>query len=252
MNQPSVGSGFTRGLTSERRGQVHQYESVPGAYILNLNNVAFFDDFLTDTLPTDWYAAATEADGTDQTAVAITEAASGTITISLGSAANDFGVLASPIVYQSGKSGRLDVRVKVTDGANALDSIFIGLSDAKTESNGVVVSNAATPTIVATDAIGFAYDLANGGDAWYGVAAKNGTDTSVELGVAPTAEYQTLRMEWSGNGYVVFYVDGVVQGTLSDAYDNDHNLCILIAASHVGGTGDPVLTVDFVSFVQER
>lgn len=221
-------------------------------YIDPLKRITFLDDFLGDTLSTDNWLVTREADGTDQTTVAITEAAGGTVLLSLGSTANDFGNLASGLTFSTSAPGRMDVRVKVTTGADAIDNLVIGLTDAKTESNGNLCTNVVTPAIVPDDALLWIYELANGGDFWYYGTANNTTDRATATTLTVGSTYQKLSIVWKADLSVDFYINDVQRGRLTSAYRTGQVLCPIIASTHVGGTGDPIITVDYVHVSQER
>jgi hypothetical protein len=246
-----AGQGFTLGIGHEARTLDAPLKLVESGYIDDLNRVTFKDDFGGDTLNTNDWLVTVEADGTDQSAVAIAEAAGGTVAMSLGSTANDFANLAGAKIFSTSENGRLDCRVKVTDGANAIDNLFIGLSDAKTESNGNLITDFSTPTVVPDDCIGFASNGTN----WYACTANNTVDTAFSLSGladAPSTTYQKLSIVWKTDLSVDFYVDNVLVKTLENAYRAGQVLCPIIAATHVGGTGDPVITVDYIFVTQER
>jgi hypothetical protein len=222
-----------------------------GGFIDPTNRLSIFDDFLVDTLATDWWLSTVEADATDQTTIAISEAAGGTVLMSLGSTANDFGNLASAKVFSTSKAGRVDFRLKVTTGAGAIDNLVVGLTDAKTESNGNLITNFSTPTIVPDDAL----LLGSNGTNWYMASANNTVDTATLLSAvaAPSATYQKLSIEWNPITLQAdYYVDDVHVGSIANAFRTGQILGVIIAATHVGGTGDPIITVDYVHINQER
>lgn len=237
--------GYKHGPREIRRDE----EYLEGYFSDHLNTVQFFDDFVDDTLETAKWAAAVEADGTNPSTIAITEANYGTVVITLGAVANDFGNLASAKQVNSSAAGRLDVRLKVAGTPN---NIFVGLSDAKTESNGNIVTNATTPTIVPDDAVGFAYDTANSGAVWWVVNANNTTDRSQALTAAPSSSFQKLSITWNNGGDVKFFIDDVEVAGYLDALRASQSLCLLIASTNVAGTVTPAITVDYVRVVQER
>lgn len=242
----------TRGANHDPRKLHVRQEMQHEAYVDTFGQVIFPDDFTEDTLSTDRWTSTVEADGADQTTIAIVEAAYGTVALSLGSTAADFGNLASAIQFPTSAPGRLDVRVKVSTGAAAIDNLVIGLTDAKTESNGNLCTNAVTPAIVPDDALLWIYELANGGDLWYYGTANNTVDTAVATTLTVGSTYQKLSIKWNADLSVDFLINDIWKGTLLNAYRTGVVLCFIVASTHVGGTGDPIITVDRVQVIQER
>lgn len=241
-----------RGASHKPRKLRVRQEMQGQSFVDNFGQFGLDDDFDFDTLSTDRWTVTREADVTDQTTVAISEAAMGTVLFSLGSTANDFGNLASAIVFSTSAPGRMDARVKVTTGADAVDNLVIGLTDAKTESNGNLCTNVVTPAIVPDDFMGFIYELANGGDLWYYGTANNTTDRATATTLTVGSTYQKLTVKWNADLSVDFAINDVWLGTLTNAYRTGVTLCFIVASTHVGGTGDPVITVDRVRVIQER
>lgn len=242
----------TRGANHDPR-KIWVRQAMQGqAFVDDFNQFGFDDDFGVDTLKGGFWASAVEADETDQSTIVIVEAPYGTVALSLGSTANDFANLASPIQFSTSAPGRMDIRLKVTTGANALDNLVVGLTDAKTESDGNLCTNVTTPAIVPDDFMGFIYELANGGDLWYYGTANNTVDTARATTLTIGTSYQKLSIKWNSDLSVDFAINDVWLGTLTSAYRTGVTLCAIIAATHVGGTGDPVLTVDRIRVVQER
>jgi hypothetical protein len=229
-----------RGVDHAPRKQRVPLQFQESAFVDDVNVFKFFDDFADDTL------------ATDQWTVAITEASMGTVLFTLGSTANDFGNLASAIQFSTSAPGRLDVRLRVTTGADAIDNLCVGLSDAKTESNGNLCTNAVTPAIVPDDALLFIYELANGGDLWYVGSANNTTDTATATTLTVGSTYQKLSICWNEDLSADYYINDILVGHIDNAYRTGRTLCAIVASTHVGGTGDPIITVDYVRVVQER
>jgi len=244
--------GLTYGLNHSPKSLDERLVIGDQGYIDPLKRITFFEDFLGDTLNTDLWASAVEADGTDQSAIALAEAHGGTVTLSLGSTANDFANLASGISFSTTYPGRLDVLLKVTGAANAVDNLVVGMTDAKTESGGDLCTNVVTPAIVPTDFMGWIYELANGGAFWYYGTANNGTDAATVTTSTVSTSYQKLSVAWNADLSVDFYINDVLIGSRLNAYRTGVALCPIIAAVHIGGTGDPVITVDYVHISQER
>lgn len=237
--------GTQRGLKTRH----DPIEFAEGAYLLPQANVSLFDDFIDDTLETSAWAVTVEADGTDQSTCTIVEATAGTLVLELGATANDFANCAGAIVWNTSQPGIFEARVKID---SAVDNLFIGLSDAKTESNGNLGTNLTTPALVPTDGLLFGFEQANGGDLWYLCSANNGTDTATATAIAPSTSYQTLRVEWDANRTATFYIDGAEVGAITSALKADVDLCPIVASTHVSGTGDPTVTVDYVFVTQTR
>lgn len=246
---PDTAQGLTAGV---KRGPFQQNRDIALTKYADVNDTArfvFFEDFVTDTLSTDWWTVTLEADATNKSTCAITEAAYGTAVATLGPVANDFANLASAKQFSSSAPGRFDVRVKVS---GAPDNLVIGLSDAKTESNGNLCTNVTSPAIVPDDFVGFIYEKANGGSVWYIGCANNTTDRATALTAAPSSSFQLLSVEWDSAGNATFSIDGVEVGSLSLALRASQTLCLIIAATNIAGTITPSITVDYARVSQER
>lgn len=242
----------TRGANHDPRKLWVRQEMQNNALVDDFDQFTFDKDFAEDTLLTNDWTVTVEADVTSPTTIAIVEQAFGGVAISLGAVAADFGNLASALQFSTSTPGRFDARVKVTTGAAAIDNLVIGLTDAKTESNGDLCTDVTTPVIVPSDFIGFIYELANGGDLWWVGTANNTTDTAVATTLTVGSTYQKLSFIWNEDLSVDFYINDVLVYHMASAYRTGQTLCAIVASTHIGGTGSPVITVDRIRVVQER
>lgn len=216
----------------------------PNRYDYGLN---IGDDFGGAALDTFKWNKGVEADGTAQSTVDTSAADGGTLVISTGAVANDFGLIATDLVFVSGRYLEAVLRYKVSGSP---DSFAFGFSDAITESNGLIVSDTgATPVAAPTDGAMFAFESANGSGNLCAVVINDDADTVTDLSIAPGTSYQELRIRAFPNGSVEFYVDGVLKHKeLPGAIDASNALCGIVACSNVAGTITPDITIDWVNF----
>lgn len=184
-----------------------------------------FDDFFYQTLTeanTPWILNS----GGDAQAVdpAVDNQENGVIILTSGDAdgtvANDGSQMVCSIPVQADSGGlvfeaRLHINTAITEisvnagftDSTSLEEPFTGASD--------------TLTSVCSDGACFVFDDGNTTKEWFAAAVDGDTDDTgnAATGSAPVADtYQTLRIEVSANGGIIyFYVDGVVVTTLSGA-----------------------------------
>lgn len=179
-----------------------------------IGKVEFFDDFVSDNVTP--YTEAVGTGGSQDIADVhggvwrMTCTNAETADVSLGGEVVFEADEGSPVIFET--------RVKSVTSAAAASS-FCGLSDANTESGGVIIEDEdGTLNTVPTDAVGFLIETEQTNQ-WQAVGVQNDVDNSqVNLG-ADTANavgtYQTLRMELHPNssGTAAFYVNGDLKST---------------------------------------
>jgi hypothetical protein len=218
-------------------------------------HASFYEDFIgIDGDPPDAtvWDVTVEA-GVTSTAV-LAEGFSGRLEITLGATADDFANVASPLFLYSDTPCRVNISFLPSMEADIPDNICVGVTDAKTEANGNLCLDVTpdAPDIVPTDAALWIYESANGGDLWYMGCANDDTDTTVATDEPLEGAYHEFGVEWDADRNVYFYFDNELMGTIEEGLQEDVMLCIIIASSHVGGTGNPYLGVSYVFAEPER
>ena len=129
----------------------------------------------------------------------------------------------------------------------SVSSIFVGMSDANTESGAVVIEDEdGTLNTAPTDAIGFLLE-GEQDETWQAVGVQNGTDntqTALTGGAdAADATVQTLRMELSpeNSGTVRYYIDGELVSTLTSQFRSS----IVMAPVAASDARNSAYTVDY-------
>ena len=198
-----------------------------GAARINMRDlVEVFDDF--------FYGTITEADtpwilnsGNDAQAIdpAISAQEGGVIRITTGdndgTTAEDGSqiVCRIPVQADSGEvvmEARLHINTAITNVA-----VNVGLTDTTVLEEPFTIAGGDAITSTATDAACFVYDTSADTDEWFMCCVDSDADDggNATTGTAPTADtYQVFRIEVEADGNTVrFYIDGTLEGTLTDA-----------------------------------
>lgn len=230
------------------------YDPSTGAYIASgidgLYNeraaVQHFDDFLGDTLNADLYATDLATGAT----IAIEEQQNGAIRFTLDTDDDDHATLAGALNLKANTAGWLEVRLKQVTAAT-LRAVEVGISDAKSETNGLAFSALATPAAVADDAAVFAYNT-DDDTAWYLASVKGGgTPQATRLDETPSTDWQTLRLEWTAGGAVSFFIDGERVGTHENAVTTTVAMGVWITLKSLSGAAKS-MDVDYIAYAYNR
>lgn len=139
------------------------------------------DDFVGVSLDTNLWA--TSLPGTSDT-IAISEIQGGCALLTTGTVDDDSCMMSTAIIWSGTKKAVLYARIHMVDVSGT--ALFVGFSDAKSESNNSIAIHyaAGTLTTVATDAAGFVIDADKGTSSIYCASVKNNTDTTpIDTGV---------------------------------------------------------------------
>lgn len=212
--------------------------------------VWFADDFVADTASTDNWASTGVNSGT----AAINAAANGTIRLTTGDADNDDVDLAGEIVWNTGKYAGCEAKITVTDISGC--AVNFGFSDAKTEAADAIammLSTGTTAISAASDGALFVWDPDAATDYIYGATVSNDTDgTLVSSATAwVDAASHILRIQFDGDNYAHFYVDGAFIGKSSAAVRTTNNLCLYAAMINRETTANTV-DIDYIKAWQLR
>jgi len=143
----------------------------------------------------------------------------------------------TPVMFDVGLNGTIVLEARVRQAALNTGEVFIGFSDVATDlaiiEGAICHGDTVTLTLTASDLIGFlmASDLTDNSD-WHGVynggtTTGETTSTSVDFDSGATAgEYQVLRLELFPNGTVEWWVDGVLEQTVTGAVSTSVDLCL--------------------------
>ena len=217
-----------------------------------------YDDFLYSAITdVDLWLPEVEADGTAQSTVAIDAGEHGGVLLgTCGAVANDFALVSSELVFNTTYS--MYCETYFTPAASP-DCFAFGFSDAQTESNGALVTNATTASgaLVPTDAALFVAESANNSTMklMAGIA-KAGTDVVSELNTIYTLTNSTavkLGIEINADRRVKFYVDNALLfETADEAVTTNIAMGVILAMSNVAGTIVPTWSADWISVFNAR
>lgn len=220
-----------------------------------------FDDFIQQTL--------TEADtpwilnsGSDAEAIdpAISAQECGVLRLTTGdddgTTAKDASQVVCHIPVQADSGGlvfetRLHINTAVTNV-----SVCAGLTDSTSLEEPFSIGAADAITSTATDAACFCYDTSADTDEWFMLAVDSDSDDTgnATTGTAPVADtYQTLRIEVASDGNTVrYYIDGTLEGTLTNAgVTETANLYATVIACG-DGTASKTVDVDYIYVGHKR
>ena len=143
----------------------------------------------------------------------------------------------TPVMFDVALNGTIVLEARVRQAALNTGEVFIGFSDVATDlaiiEGAICHGDTVTLTLTASDLIGFlmASDLTDNSD-WHGVynggtTTGQTTSTSVDFDSGATAgEYQVLRLELFPNGTAEWWVDGVLEQTVTGAVSTSVDLCL--------------------------
>ena len=162
----------------------------------------------------------------------------------------------TPVMFDVALNGTIVMEVRCRQAALNTGEVFIGFSDVATDlaiiEGAICHGDTTTLTLTASDIIGFlmASDLTDNSD-WHGVynggtTTGETTSTSVDFDAGATAgEYQVLRLELFPNGTVEWWVDGVLEQTVTGAVSTSVDLCMNVLVESKT-TAVKTLDVDYI------
>ena len=162
----------------------------------------------------------------------------------------------TPVMFDVALNGTIVMEVRCRQAALNTGEVFIGFSDVATDlaiiEGAICHGDTTTLTLTASDIIGFlmASDLTDNSD-WHGVynggtTTGETTSTDVDFDAGATAgEYQVLRLELFPNGTVEWWVDGVLEQTVTGAVSTSVDLCMNVLVESKT-TAVKTLDVDYI------
>ena len=162
----------------------------------------------------------------------------------------------TPVMFDVALNGTIVMEVRCRQAALNTGEVFIGFSDVATDlaiiEGAICHGDTVTVTLTASDIVGFlmASDLTDNSD-WHGVynggtTTGETTSTSVDFDAGATAgEYQVLRLELFPNGTVEWWVDGVLEQTVTGAVSTSVDLCMNVLVESKT-TAVKTLDVDYI------
>ena len=210
--------------------------------------VQFLDDFLGDTLSADHFAV----DASTGASVAISETPNGVVRFATDTDDDDHATLVGALNLKLNTPGWLEVRLRQVTAAT-LRAVEVGLSDAKSEANGLAFASPNTPTAVATDAVVFGYNTDEDAH-WHLLSVNNGMAQTTGLAAAHDAAadtWQVLRLEWDAAANVTFYLDRARVGAHAAAVRTTIPLCVWITLKSLSGAAK-AMDVDYVAYAYDR
>ena len=164
--------------------------------------------------------------------IAISEVQGGSALITTGTADDDSCMLASAIIYSGSKLAVVEFRITITDVSGT--GLFVGFSDAKSESNNSIALHypADSLTSVADDAAGFVIDADHATSSIMCASSAATVDTTpVDTGVDwADGETKTLRVAIDTDGAAVFILDGAVVAKIASSVTAATLLCATVQA----------------------
>ena len=203
----------------------------------------FHDHFTDDTLSTDkWLATVTNF------TIAVEHATypGGICRIATSAHDNEACFLATPLCWEDDMSAICEAKILISDVSGL--AVFFGFSDATFETSPAMpidYADAVLATVATRDAVGFICDFddtVNGANSIVAVGANNGAlETAIDSGTDwADAVWHILRVELDPDAKAVFYLDGVVFGTMTTALTSGTHLCIICAVANRDATTDYV------------
>ena len=168
----------------------------------------------------------------------------------------------TPVMFDVALNGTIVLEVRCRQAALNTGEVFIGFSDVATDlaiiEGAICHGDTVTVTLTASDIVGFlmASDLTDNSD-WHGVynggtTTGETTSTSVDFDAGATAgEYQVLRLELFPNGTVEWWVDGVLEQTVTGAVSTSVDLCLNVLVE-TKTTAVKTLDVDYIRIWANR
>ena len=180
--------------------------------------------------------------------VAISEVQGGSVLITTGTVDDDSCMMAKSIIYSAAKKAACEFKITITDVSGT--ALFVGFSDAKSESNNSIAIHYAsdTETAVATNAFGFVIDADSataGASTIFCEGVKAGAlGTAVDTGIVwADGETKTLRAEADGDDNAVYFIDNAVVGRIADAVTSATLLCPTVQAMTRANDGSNTVRV---------
>ncbi len=193
------------------RPSIHNWEGLRWSLMLNNPEyLAWFDDFLGDTVNATWQTNLS----TGATA-AINAQTPGVVRLTTDTDDNDFATLALGLNFTVSKGWTFFEARVASVTAITLRAIEVGLSDALSETAGLAFSNhsAAGVVDVADNAAIFGYDTDASMTAWAVNTVNAGTPAATALTAAPGTTFQKLGIAVNSDGDAYFFVDGTLVAT---------------------------------------
>ena len=168
----------------------------------------------------------------------------------------------TPVMFDVALNGTIVMEVRCRQAALNTGEVFIGFSDVATDlaiiEGAICHGDTVTVTLTASDIVGFlmASDLTDNSD-WHGVynggtTTGETTSTDVDFDAGATAgEYQVLRLELFPNGTVEWWVDGVLEQTVTGAVSTSVDLCMNVLVESKT-TAVKTLDVDYIRIWANR
>lgn len=184
-----------------------------------------FDGIALDT--TNRWARTTDGSGDS---IAISETVGGSVLLTHGSSDNDSCMLSSAIIYNDTKEAIVEFRITITNVTGS--GVFVGFSDAKSETNGQIALQypANTFTSTATNAVGFVIDADHTSSLVMAASVKAGSDTTpVSTGVTWTdGQTKTLRVLLKSDDSAIFILDGTIVASIASAIASGTLMCATV------------------------
>ena len=168
----------------------------------------------------------------------------------------------TPVMFDVGLMGSIVLEARVRQAALNTGEVFIGFSDVATDlaiiEGAICHGDTVTVTLTASDLVGFlmASDLTDNSD-WHGVYNGGTTtgetvSTSIDFDAGATAgEYQILRLELFPNGTAEWWVDGVLEQTVTGAVSTSVDLCLNVLVESKT-TAVKTMDVDYIKVWANR
>ena len=169
--------------------------------------------------------------GTSDT-IAISEVQGGSALITTGTGDDDSCMLASAIIYSGDKNAVVEFRITITDVSGT--AVFVGFSDAKSESNNAIALHYASDVFTsdADDAAGFVIDADHTSSLIMCASSAATVDTTpVSTGVTwADGETKTLRIILDTDGAAIFVLDGAIVAKIAASVTAATLLCATVQA----------------------
>jgi len=168
----------------------------------------------------------------------------------------------TPVMFDVGLNGTIVLEARVRQAALNTGEVFIGFSDVATDlaiiEGAICHGDTVTVTLTASDLVGFlmASDLTDNSD-WHGIYNGGTTtgqtvSTSVDFDAGATAgEFQVLRLELFPNGTAEWWVDGVLEQTVTGAVSTSVDLCLNVLVESKT-TAVKTLDIDYIKIWANR
>ena len=185
---------------------------------------------------------ATSVPGTSDS-IAISEVQGGSCLITTGTGDDDTCMIASAIIYSDTKQAVAEFRITIGDVSQTC--VFVGFSDAKTETNTNMAIHypADSLTTVATNAAGFVIDADHATSSIMCTSVATDVDTTaVDTGIDwADGETKTLRVMLNTDASATFILDGDVVARIPASVATTTLMCATVqAATRAAGSAETV------------